>query len=219
MKTYTKILLPTLPLICCFLAATIAITYHFSRTALLDLGDAWLSTRLNMAMEVAREQEKVLHDYGLESIPASIAKAKQAATDRIRNITIGNQGYVFIVDRSGAIIFHPNKYLNDTDLGREKWFASLTDQGGRRTIDLSGERLLVRFGYFPPWEWYVLAADPTEELYGAINRMVSCHRRDDLFGSDVLYRAPDPAAQGASSRDPSLWQRQSGDPDQYSVRR
>jgi len=171
MKTYTKILLPTLPLICFFLAATIAITYHFSRTALLDLGDAWLASRLNMAMDVAREQEKVLHDYGLESIPASIAKAKQAATDRIQNITIGNKGYVFIVDRSGAIIFHPNKYLNDTDLGREKWFASLTDQGGRRTIDLSGERLLVRFGYFSPWEWYVLAADPTEEVYGTINRM------------------------------------------------
>lgn len=171
MKTYTKILLPTLPLICFFLAATIVITYHFSRTALLDLGDAWLSTRLNMAMDVVREQEKILHNYGLENIPASIAKAKQAATARIRNITIGNKGYVFIVDRSGAVIFHPNKYLNDTDLGREKWFASLTDQGGRRTIDLSGERLLVRFGYFPAWKWYVLAADPTAELYGAINRM------------------------------------------------
>nr|WP_319495118.1 ATP-binding protein [uncultured Desulfobacter sp.] len=171
MKTYTKILLPTLPLICFFLAATIAITYHFSRTALLDLGDAWLATRLNMAMDVAREQEKVLHDYGLESIPASIDKAKQDATARIQNITIGNKGYVFIVDRSGAIIFHPNKYLNDTDLGREKWFSSLTVQGGRRIIELSGERLLVRFGYFSPWEWYVLAADPTEEVYGAINRM------------------------------------------------
>jgi len=171
MKTYTKILLPTLPLICFFLAATIAITYHFSRTALLDLGDAWLSTRLNMAMEITREQEKILHDFGLESIPASIDKAKQDATARIRNITIGNKGFIFIVDRRGAIIFHPNKYLNDTDLGREKWFSSLTDHGGRKIIDLSGERLLVRFGYFAPWEWYVLAADPTEEVYGAINRM------------------------------------------------
>ncbi|WP_026259744.1 ATP-binding protein [Desulfobacter curvatus] len=171
MKTYTKILLPTLPVIFFFLAATIAITYHFSRTALLDLGDAWLSTRLNMALEIVREQEKILHDYGLESIPASIAKAKEDATARIRNITIGNKGFFFIVDHSGAIIFHPNKYLNDTDLGREKWFFSLTDQGGRKIIDLAGERLLVRFGYFASWEWYVLAADPTEELYGTINRM------------------------------------------------
>ena len=171
MKTYTKILLPTLPLICFFLAATILITYYFSRTALLDLGDAWLSTRLNLAMKITREQEKILHDYGLESIPASIAKAKQDVTARIRNITIGNKGFIFIVDRSGAIIFHPNKYLNDTDLGRDKWFSSLTHHGGRKIIDLSGERLLVRFGYFAPWEWYVLAADPTAEVYGSINRM------------------------------------------------
>jgi len=171
MKTYTKILLPTLPLIFFFLAATIAITYHFSRTALLDLGDVGLSTRLNMAMKITREQEKILHDYGLESIPESIAKAKQEATARIRNITAGNNGFIFIVDRNGTIIFHPNKYLNETDIGQEKWFSSLTDQGGRKMITLSGERLLMRFGYFAPWEWYLMAVAPTEEVYGAINRM------------------------------------------------
>ena len=171
MKTYTKILLPTLPLICFFLAATIAITYHFSRIALLDLGDAWLSSRLNMALEITREQEQILHDYGLESIPESIAKAKQDTTARISNITIGNQGFLFIIDHSGTVIYHPNKYLNDTDLSREKWFSSLTDKGGRKIIDFSGERLLVRFGSFAPWQWYVLAADPTDELYGTINRI------------------------------------------------
>ncbi|MDQ1270805.1 MAG: Histidine kinase [Thermodesulfobacteriota bacterium] len=171
MKTYTKILLPTLPLVFFFLATTIVITYHFSQKALLDLGDIWLSTQLKMAMEIIREQEKILHDYGLESVPSGIAKAKQDATARIRNIAIGNTGFVFIMDRSGAIISHPNKYLNDTDLSREEWFSSLTDQGGRKIIDLSGERLLVRFGYFAPWKWYVLAVDPTDEVFGAINRI------------------------------------------------
>ena len=174
MKIYTKILLPTLPLVFLFLAVTIAVTNHFSRTALLNLGDAWLSTWLDMAMEITKEQEKILHDHGLESIPESIAKAKQDASARIRNITIGNKGFIIIINRSGAIIFHPNKYLNDTDLGREKWFSSLTDQGGRKIIDLSGERILVRFEYFAPWEWYVLALDPIEEVYGAINRMQPC---------------------------------------------
>lgn len=171
MKTYTKILLPTLPLVFFFLATAIAITYYFSRKALLDLGDIWLSTQLNMAMDITREQEKILHGYGLESVPAGIAKAKQDATARIRNITIGHTGFVFIVDQGGAIISHPNKYLNDTDLSQEKWFSSLTDQGGREIIDLSGEHLFVRFGYFAPWKWYVLAADPTDEVFGSINRI------------------------------------------------
>jgi len=171
MKTYTKILLPTLPLVFFFLAVTIAITYYFSRTALLDLGDVQLSTRLNMAMKIIQAQEKSLHHHGLESIPASTAKAKQDATAHIRNITAGNKGFIFIVDRSGTIIFHPNKYLNETNIDQEKWFSSLTDQGGRKIIDFSGERLFVRFGYFAPWEWYILAVDPTEEFYGAIHRM------------------------------------------------
>jgi len=171
MKTYTKILLPTLPLVFFFLAATIAITYHFSRTALLNIGDARLSTQLEMAMEISSEQEKSLHGYGLENNPAGIAKAKQDAMARIGNIPIGNKGFIFIVDPSGAVICHPDKDMNTRDLGREKWFSSLTDQGGRTIINFSGERLLVRFGYLEPWEWYILAAEPMDEVYGAINRM------------------------------------------------
>ncbi len=171
MKTYTKILFLTLPLVFLFLAATIGITYHFSRSALLELGDAWLSTRMEMALGIAGEQEKILHDYGLEKIPASIAKAKQDAIARIKEIRIGDKGYIFIVGHGGAVIFHPNKYLKDTDLGHEPWFSTLTDKGGRQVINLSGKPILARFGYFTPWDWYILAVDPTEEVYGAINRM------------------------------------------------
>ncbi|WP_321494366.1 ATP-binding protein [uncultured Desulfobacter sp.] len=171
MKTYTRILLPTLPLVFFFLGASIAVTYHFSRSALLDLGDVWLSTRLDQAMDVIREQEKNVRDYSLKNDPARVAKAKQNAYTRIRNITIGNNGFIFIMNPSGTIIFHPDKNLHDTGMGHEKWFSSLADQGGRTIINLSGEQLLVRFGYFTPWEWYVLAAAPMDEVYGAINRV------------------------------------------------
>ncbi|MGD9824944.1 histidine kinase dimerization/phospho-acceptor domain-containing protein [Desulfobacter sp.] len=71
MKIYTKILLPTLPLVFFFLAATILITYHFSRTALFDLGEIWLSTHLDTAMKITRDQEKILHDSTRERhVPA-----------------------------------------------------------------------------------------------------------------------------------------------------
>ena len=49
-----------------------------------------------MAMEITAEQEKILHDYGLERIPASIAKAKQDAVSRIKKHQIGKKGYVFV---------------------------------------------------------------------------------------------------------------------------
>ena len=52
---------------------------------------------------------------------------------------------------SGAVIFHPDKYLKNTDFGHEKWFPSLTDQGGGKVIKMSGEPILSRFGFFAPW--------------------------------------------------------------------
>jgi hypothetical protein len=47
MKTYSKILLATLPLVFCLLLATVGTTYYFSRTALTELAETWLETRLS----------------------------------------------------------------------------------------------------------------------------------------------------------------------------
>ncbi|MCG8684393.1 MAG: ATP-binding protein [Desulfobacterales bacterium] len=171
MKTYTKILLATLPLVFFFLITILGINYYFSRKALLDLGETWLDTRLSMALEITKDQEKILHDYGLEKIPASIAKAKLDAISQMRNIRVGEKGYIFAVNSEGTIVFHPNKYLKDTDLSQEQWFEKLAGQKGRLVIDLAGEPILARFELFAPWNWYILAVDPMEEVYGVSNRM------------------------------------------------
>ncbi|WDP90398.1 MAG: PAS domain S-box protein [Desulfobacter sp.] len=171
MNTYTKILFTTLPLVFFFLIATAGTTYYFSRSALLDLGETWLDTRLAMALDMVETQETILHEYGLETITASIAKAKLDAISQIRDIRVGRQGYIFAVNHSGTIVFHPNKYLTDTDMSQEPWFAKMTSEGGRLFITLEGRHSLARFEFFPAWNWYVLAVDPMDEVYGVSNRM------------------------------------------------
>lgn len=171
MNIYSKILVTTLPLVIFFLFATVGTTYYFSRTALLDLGETWLDTRLSMAVEIAGTQENMLRQYGLEAIPASIAKAKMDAASQIREIGVGEQGYLFAVDRNGIIVFHPNKYLVDTDISQEKWFREMTGDSERLVLAMGGEPTLARSAYFSPWGWYILAADPMKEVYGVSNRM------------------------------------------------
>jgi PAS domain-containing protein len=171
MNTYTKILLTTLPLVIFFLFATVGTTYYFSRNALIDLAETWLDTRLSDAVDIARTQENMLHEYGLEKIVASVAKAKQDTATETAAIGVGEQGYIFAVDNKGLIIFHPNKYLVDTDVSSEKWFLDLGADAGRPVVDMGGEPSLVRVYSFKEWGWFILAVDPMAEVSGITNRM------------------------------------------------
>lgn len=171
MNTYAKILATTLPLVIFFLFTIVGTVYYFSRTALIDLGETWLDTRLSEALDILETQERVLHEYGLEEIAASIAKAKMDAAAEIASIGVGEQGYIFGVDNAGIIVFHPNKYLENTDISSEAWFRTLTSGTGRLLLNMGQEHVLGRTRYFEPWEWYILAVDPMKEVYGVSNRM------------------------------------------------
>ena len=172
MKIYSKILFTTLPLVFVFLFATVGTTYYFFRSALLDLGATWLDTQLSTAVDIAKSQEQMLRTYGLEKIAASIIKAKLDTAAQIGDIRVGEKGYVFAVDQKGSIVFHPNKYLVDTDISQTPWFKAMEQKTGRLVLDFDGTSSLARFARFAPWDWYILAVDPMAEVYGVSNRML-----------------------------------------------
>ena len=171
MKIYTKILLTTLPLVIFFLFTIVGAAYYSSRTALVDLGETWLDTRLSEAMVIVNSQEQMLNEYGLATISASITKAKMDAAEEIANIGVGDLGYIFGVDAAGTIVFHPSKYMVNTDVSSDAWFKALKNASERLVMDMGNETSLARFAYFPPWDWYILAVDPMEEVYGVASRM------------------------------------------------
>ncbi len=171
MKISSKILLTTLPLVVFFLFTTVGTTYYFSKKALVELGETWLDTRLFEAMDFARNQNKMLQEYGLEKIPASIAKAKLDAAAQSAGIGVGEQGYIFAVDINGIIIFHPSKEMIGKNVYSEKWFNDMNSGKERLVLHMDEKPSLARFGYFKEWEWFILAVDPMEEVYGVTERM------------------------------------------------
>ncbi|BBO69136.1 hypothetical protein DSCA_30660 [Desulfosarcina alkanivorans] len=171
MSTYPKVLITTLPLVFLLLLSTVGIAYHFSRTALTELAETWLDTRLSEAIQVAAGQDDMLRRYGLEDIPASITKAKLDAGAAMSAIEVGELGFIFAIDRQGLVAVHPDPAMVGRDVGQEAWFRNLKPERSRlRHLTPAGKHLAL-VDYFAPWEWYILASDPEQEVYGVANRM------------------------------------------------
>jgi PAS domain S-box-containing protein len=171
MKIYTKLVAATLPLVVCFLLAAVATTYYFSYQALNRMAERWLDTRLAEALRAAAEQEAILHLYGLENVSASVAKAQLDAAELMSRIEVGEAGRIFALDAHGIVVVHPNPAHIGRDVSGEPWFRQLQGARGRLSFTATEGRNLAMYGYFPPWQWYVLAADPEDDYYGAINRI------------------------------------------------
>ncbi len=171
MKIYTKILLTILPLTFLNFAAAVGITYYFSHSAIHKLAEAWLTTKLIDAVKVAEGQEKILHLYALEDIPASVQKAKSDASIAIAQIEVGKLGYIFAVDEKGMITLHPD----ESRLGKNIKNTELYQQIMREESSLSygdGEgKHLGMYNHFPPWNWTLIVTDPEQEIFQVINRM------------------------------------------------
>jgi len=172
MKIYPKILFTTLPLVILSLLAAVGTTYYSSRNALTDLAETWLATRLSDAMQVATEHEEMLRKYGLETLPSSVKQAKFDTGAAMLSIEIGEQGYIFVVNSKGTIIVHPDEAMVGTDISTENWFRKIgKSRKGKVIYQLQSARHLSMYEYFQPWQWYIFATDPENEVYGAVNRM------------------------------------------------
>ncbi|MFQ5972807.1 MAG: adenylate/guanylate cyclase domain-containing protein, partial [Alphaproteobacteria bacterium] len=174
MKIYSKILLATLPLLLLAFLVAGGITLFLSRAALTTIAEEWLETRGAEALQAARDQAEFLEAYDLHTVEASVKQAQDDAGVVMATIDIGDQGYVFVVDSDGTIAQHPDSALVGRDVSGEPWFAELTAEAtGRLSYRFEGQRHLASFHYFDPWKWYVVATDPEDEVYGAVNRLGS----------------------------------------------
>ncbi|MCP4023337.1 MAG: PAS domain S-box protein [Desulfobacteraceae bacterium] len=171
MSIYGKILATTLALVIITLVATVGTSFYFSNRALTDLAQTWLQARLKEAKHIAEAQENNLHKYGLDKIPASIAKAKLDTGVTMAMIEVGKLGYIFVIDNEGIIVIHPQKHLVGMDMSSEIWFKKL--QKGQQHIKYMAPegKSLALCDYFEPWRWFIIVSDPEEEVYGVVNRM------------------------------------------------
>jgi adenylate cyclase len=174
MKIYSKILLATLPLLLLAFVVAGGITFYLSRAALTDVAEQWLQTRGLEALRAAQTQVEFLEAYALNTVEASVIQAKNDAAEMMANIDIADKGYIFVVDASGRIAHGPDKSMPGRDVSDEPWFGEMVGASvGQITYRFQGQQYLASFHFFEPWQWYVIATDPEDEVYGAVNSLGS----------------------------------------------
>lgn len=178
MKIHHKLLGVTLPIALIALLMGSYVTFHLSQQALHQIAQRWLKTRLDEAINVIHQQETFLRMYGITNIHAGTHKAQYDAKQGLAAIQIGKRGYVYILDKKGDILFHPDPKLIGTSMGQRPWFALVQQQTkGELNYTWQGEKHLGKFDCFEPWGWIVVATDPYNEIYGSLNKT-----RDYLLG-------------------------------------
>ena len=171
MKTYWKILLTVLPLVLFFLFLSVGTTYYYSRKALAGLAETWLETRLAEAMQIAEAQIALLQRYGLESVPASIEKAKMDAGAAMAAIEVGDLGFIFVVSNQGVVTLHPDEGMVGRDVSAETWFAEIRSGQNQLVYWGRDKANMAKVAFFEPWEWIILATSPETEIYGVADKM------------------------------------------------
>jgi len=148
------------------------LNYYLSQSALTNLAEKWLATQLADAKSIAENNIVVLRKYGLENIEANVLKAQKNAGDAIRSISIGKNGYIWILDTNGKVVMHPNEKLIGNSIADSKLFSRMQGKSvGKSFHLLENEEMLAVFNTFQPWKWYIIASAPLGELYGEANKM------------------------------------------------
>lgn len=84
--------------------------------------------------------------------------------DAIRNIVVGQTGYVGVMDPNGTFIIHPNmqgKSALKFDWARE----ILQKKNGLVTYDFEGRPKIAYYTYYEPWNWYIVTGSYVSEIY------------------------------------------------------
>jgi len=92
----------------------------------------------------------------------------------IQNFTIGDNGFVYLVDNSGQIRIHPDAELSGksslSNQAHTQAFAdTLLDKAGSIILENTGDTILAS-RYIPSLDWYIVAEIPRDEVFAAINQ-------------------------------------------------
>lgn len=171
MKIYSKILLTTLPLVLLSTLVSAGVTYWLSRSALDEVANRWLESRLPEAVRAVAEvhaQETAASDTGNN---LSLAQTWSEASLALHAISVGEKGFVFAITRDGIISVYPDASLVGSSVKGESWFEQMAEYSkGQLTIEWKGQKYLAIYDYYPFWKWYVVVVDPMDEVYGASYR-------------------------------------------------
>jgi len=111
---------------------------------------------------------------GVRTAIGGLGRSLKSMTQLIKSYTIGESGFVYLVDNNGSIKLHPDesKIGQTIDLGAIKNGAVTTVEHDESTFTISSSPLVSL-------NWHLVAEIPQEELFGPINKAIN---QNLLFG-------------------------------------
>lgn len=82
----------------------------------------------------------------------------------IRRISIGEDGYVMIVDSNADVIVHPE--LTGQNLNEHDWIQKvITKKNGYIEYSYEGSDKIAYYKYFEPWDWYIISIGFYDDIF------------------------------------------------------
>lgn len=90
----------------------------------------------------------------------------------IKNIVVGETGYVTVMDPNGVFIIHPQlQGKSALDLGYSWAQEVLQKKNGSIIYDFSGQQKIAYYNYYEPWNWYITIGGNVSELYNTTQKL------------------------------------------------
>lgn len=87
----------------------------------------------------------------------------------IEKISIGEDGYVMIMDSNGDVIIHPE--LTEQNLIEYDWVKNNQEKDGYIEYNYEGEEKIAYYKYFEPWDWYIVSVGLHGDIYSTSNTL------------------------------------------------
>jgi len=88
----------------------------------------------------------------------------------IKNIVVGETGYVFVLDPEGRAIIHPT--VQGQSLAEYPWVSEiLQKKNGFITYEIGGRKKIANYVYYEPWNWYIVTAAYESEIFNTTRKL------------------------------------------------
>ncbi len=137
--------------------------------------DTSIKTHLRTTSESSLEITEYYYDLYKKGYITE-KEAKEKALDAIRPFKIGTTGYMYILDSTGVLVYHPFKALQNTNISEYEFIKTqLKKKDGyieymwSNPGDLADRPKALYMSYFEPWDWILSASSYRSEFVDLLN--------------------------------------------------
>lgn len=147
--------------------------YNISHNSLWRISHELTNIKLKDAVDITSNNLEVLHRFGLDKIPANIKKAQDESAKNLSDIHFGKSGYVFVVNKQGIVLAHPDPGLlgHQIDARTLNILLNVNNKADIEFTLLKNDRI-GSVSHFKPWNWYLVCSLSQTEVLGTVNYLL-----------------------------------------------